>query len=306
MNKQKDVNIKERAVYEPSVVLLAHTPNPDKIVASSAKLCYSPVGVSEIAKNLIEDDAEKFLKTLVNIGHESPVEHVSFTFAIENVSRSLTHQLVRHRIASYSQQSQRYVKEQQFKYIVPQEISKSKIAKLEYIKHMEETQMKYDLIANQLILEDIVENYKGLLEKTILLHNDYWSLDLKNTDEELENLIESFNVYNPDFQEILHQMMEDESKLFLKIEKKAIENARYVLPNAAETKIVVTMNARSLLNFFSLRCCNRAQDEIRNLADKMLMEVKSVAPSLFKNAGAPCVRGICPEGAMSCGKPRKQ
>ena len=81
------------------------------------------------------------------------------------------------------------------------------------------------------------------------------------------------------------------------------EDARYVLPNAAETKIVATFNVRSLMNFFSLRCCNRAQWEIRQLAEKMLAECKKAAPVLFENAGPTCVsEGICREGAMSCGR----
>ena len=150
-----------------------------------------------------------------------------------------------------------------------------------------------------------MENYLDILKGIILSHNDYWNLDLKNIDEELEDLIESFNVYNLDFQELFNHLITDEAKLFLKAERKAIENARYVLPNATESKIVVTMNTRSLLNFFKLRCCNRAQDEIRDLADKMLIEVKAVAPNLFKNAGAPCVKGKCPESTMSCGNPRR-
>lgn len=76
-----------------------------------------------------------------------------------------------------------------------------------------------------------------------------------------------------------------------------------MLPNAAETKIVATFNVRSLMNFFSLRCCNRAQWEIRQLAEKMLAECKKAAPVLFENAGPTCVsEGICREGAMSCGR----
>lgn len=197
------------------------------------------------------------------------------------MSRSLTHQLVRHRIASYSQQSQRYVKENQFEFIVPERINKSEITKRVYLAHMVETQKKYDLITYQLMIEDLVENHRGTLEKVILSHNDYWCLDLEDINEELNGLIEKFNIYNPDSQELLTQLMKINRKLYLKVEKRAIENARYILPNACETKIVVTMNARSLLNFFSLRYCNRAQDEIRNMADKMLAEVKKVAPNLL-------------------------
>jgi len=86
-----------------------------------------------------------------------------------------------------------------------------------------------------------------------------------------------------------------------KAEKLAIEDARFVLPNACETKMIVTMNARSLHNFFRHRCCSRAQWEIRALADEMLRLVYPVAPALFAAAGPSCVKGACPEGAMSCG-----
>ena len=96
------------------VKLLQYTPEPEKTIAAAAKLCYSPVGVDDILENLTDEGAEKFLNMLMSYGHMSPIEHVSFTFAVEGVSRSLTHQLVRHRIASYSQQSQRYVKLDQF------------------------------------------------------------------------------------------------------------------------------------------------------------------------------------------------
>ena len=81
------------------------------------------------------------------------------------------------------------------------------------------------------------------------------------------------------------------------------EDARYLLPNAAESKIVVTMNVRELLHFFSLRCCNRAQWEIRELAHRMLELARPTAPFVFAGAGAPCVRGACPEGKMTCGNP---
>lgn len=231
------------------VILLEHTPNPEKIIASAAKLCYSAVGVEEIMEDLDEDKTKKFLNMLVSLGHESPVEHVSFTFGIEGVSRTLTHQLVRHRIASYSQQSQRYVKLQQFEYIIPPEIEKNKKAKEIYINAMENSQKAYNE------LSDILKN--GYI---------------------------------------------DEGMTIQASEKKAIEDARYVFPNACETKIIATMNVRSLMNFFKHRCCNRAQWEIRALADEMLKEVKKVAPVLFENCGPSCLKGSCPEGKMTCGK----
>ena len=135
------------------VKLLEYTPNPEKVIASAAKLCYSAVGIDEIQQGLNEEKINKFLNTLMSYGHESPIEHVSFTFAVEGVSRSLTHQLVRHRIASYSQQSQRYVKLDQFEYIIPPEIEKNQEAKNIYIEAMKSDQKAYNSIAN--ILQEI-------------------------------------------------------------------------------------------------------------------------------------------------------
>lgn len=240
-----------------TVELLRYTPDGEKLIASAAKLCYSPVGVSQIEEDLDETKVDSFLSHLMDMGHESPIEHVNFTFGVEGVSRTLTHQLVRHRIASYSQQSQRYVKLNQFEYILPPSIEKNPKAKEVFINAMEEDQKYYD-------------------EITELLFNDY------------------YNGYLED------GLSEKESKR--KAEKEAIEDARYVFPNACETKIVFTMNTRSLLNFFSLRSCERAQWEIRELAFQMLKEVKKVYPILFKNAGPSCVKGPCPEGVMTCGK----
>ncbi|MDW8800196.1 FAD-dependent thymidylate synthase [Clostridium sp. A1-XYC3] len=231
------------------VKLMEYTPNPEKVIASAAKLCYSASGIDQIQENLQDERAEKFLNMLMSYGHESPVEHVSFTFAVEGVSRSLTHQLVRHRIASYSQQSQRYVKLEQFEYIIPPEIEKNSETKEIFISAMKDSQQAYSQLTN--ILKD----------------------------KYLKNGIEP-----------------------LAAEKMAIEDARYVFPNACETKIIFTMNARSLMNFFRHRCCNRAQWEIRELANEMLIQVKKVAPVLFSKCGPSCVTGMCPEGKMTCGK----
>lgn len=239
------------------VKLLRYTPDGEKLIASAAKLCYSPVGVDEIEKKLEEEEVSRFLENLINIGHESPIEHISFTFAAEGVSRSLTHQLVRHRIASYSQQSQRYVKLDQFEYIIPEEIEKRPEAKEIFINAMEEDQKVYDELVN-------------------ILKKDY----------KKKFIAEGMS----------------EKKANREAEKKSIEDSRYVFPNACETKIVFTMNARTLLHFFKLRTCNRAQWEIRNMATEMLKEVKKVYPIVFKNAGPGCLIGPCPEGKMSCGK----
>ena len=229
------------------VALLNSTINPELLIATAAKLCYSPSSIEELKKKQTEEGIEKFLNMLMSYGHQSPIEHVSFTFAVEGVSRSLSHQLVRHRIASYSQQSQRYVKLNQFDYIVPPAINNNEKCKEIYVNAMKNIQRDYNIITDYLI--------KGYLEQ---------GLDKKVA------------------------------------EKKAIEDARYLFPNACETKIILTMNARSLMNFFNHRCCNRAQWEIKALANEMLKQVKKVAPTLFKNAGAPCRKGYCPEGKMQC------
>lgn len=239
------------------VELLRYTPDGEKLIASAARLCYSPVGISQIEENLKEERVDSFLQMLVDLGHESPIEHVSFTFGVEGVSRSLTHQLVRHRIGSYSQQSQRYVKLDQFEYIIPPAIAQSKEAKALFVKAMEEDQKYYDEITEILFKK----HYDRLIGEG-----------------------------------------KKEKEARRAAEKEAIEDARYIFPNACETKIVFTMNARSLLNFFRLRCCNRAQWEIRELAINMLKLVKEVYPTLFKNAGPGCLKGPCPEGSMTCGK----
>ena len=200
----------------------------------AARLCYSAAGAEELAEKMTDEQVEKLVDKIIQMGHASTMEHVSFTFGIEGVSRVLTHQLVRHRLASYSQQSQRYVAEHDFEYILPPSIAERPEAS---------------------------ERFKALMENIQQAYNDLVEAGVPK------------------------------------------EDARYVLANATETKIVVTMNARSLMHFFNLRCCNRAQWEIRELAYKMLAEAKAVAPLLFKNAGASCVAtGHCPEGAMTCGK----
>ena len=242
------------------VTLLTHTPDPEKIIAAAAKLCYSESGVENILEGLDEEKCEKFLDMLMSLGHQSPIEHVTFTFGIEGVSRSLLAQITRHRIASYSVKSQRYVKEGMFEYITPPEIEGNEAAKELFIKTMEQDQKAYDELTE------------------ILFEKHYADMVAGGMDEKAAKKA---------------------------AEKKAIEDARFVLPNACETKMVVTMNARSLMNFFHHRCCTRAQWEIRDLADEMLSLVKEVAPTLFKKAGPSCVAGPCPEGKMTCGSAQK-
>ncbi|MCR3921103.1 MAG: FAD-dependent thymidylate synthase [Firmicutes bacterium] len=215
------------------VTLLAHTPEPEKIVAAAARLCYSPDGIDVLLDGLTEEKSKRFLDKLVEMGHLSPIEHVSFTFAVEGVSRTLSHQMVRHRIGSYSQKSQRYVGEDAFDYIVPPSVAANDEAQQIFVEQMEKIRTAYQTL-----------------------------------------------------RQLVHQ-----------------EDARYVLPNACETKFIFTMNARSLHNFLKLRCCNRAQWEIRALAEAVYAEVKKVAPTLFSSAGPACVsEGTCPEGKMTCGQ----
>ena len=270
------------------VKIIAHTPEPDKVVAQAGKLCYSAVGVDEITQKLTEEEIARYVNMLASIGHESPLEHVSFTFAIEGISRACTHQIVRHRIASYSQQSQRYVKLEQFEYIIPPAIEKNPEAKRIFIETMERDQKAYDELVD-LLLEDI------LIDKHAA---DYGSC-IKEVLKENPDAV-------PDRSKVLDLYAEKFFEDYRKAEKQAIEDARYVFPNACETKIVITMNARSLLHFFNVRCCNRAQWEIREMATEMLKECKKIAPALFKKAGPDCVYGKCGEGKMSCKHPRKE
>ena len=240
-----------------NVKLIAHTALPEKVVAAAAKLCYSDTGAMDLMEDLTDEKAGKFVEMLGTIGHQSPIEHASFTFAIEGVSRTLLAQITRHRIASFSVQSQRYVKLTHFAYVTPPEIA----AVPEALALFDET------------MQNCVESYRKLTEILEARH----------------------------FADFMAQgLPEKEAKR--RAEKKAIEDARFVLPNAAETKMVMTMNARELLHFFRLRCCNRAQWEIRALAKAMVAEVYPVAPALFAHAGPSCVSGSCPEGKMSCGK----
>lgn len=241
----------------PKVMLLAHTPAPEKAVACAAKLCYSSSDITGLRDGLTDDKAASFVEMLSEIGHESPIEHASFTFGIEGVSRSFLAQMTRHRMASYSVKSQRYVVEGSFEYVIPPEIAADDEALEIYKKNMRRDQEDYDRLT-----EILTEKHKSAF------------------------LAEG----------------KDEKTAARLAQKKAIEDARFVLPNACETKMVVTMNARSLHNFFKHRCCNRAQWEIREVANQMLALVSEVAPELFKKAGPPCLYGTCPEGKMSCGK----
>ncbi len=239
------------------VTLIEHTPDPEKVAATAAKLCYSSSDIVSLKDGLSEDKTAAYIDMLMSLGHESVFEHVYFTFGIEGISRACSHQLVRHRIASYSQKSQRYVNENAFEFITPPEIEKIPEAVNEYNRLMDEIQEGYEKIAKLL-----TEKHK----------NDFIAQGL------------------------------NEKESLSKARKKANEDARFVLPNACETKIIVTMNVRSLFNFFRHRCCNRAQWEIRAVANEMLKLCRQQAPNIFRNAGPSCLAtGKCPEGKMSCG-----
>ena len=213
------------------VKLMAYTPNPDYTCGLAASVCTDYQG-----------DPIKALRGALNSGHESVAEHAVFTFTISGVSRALLAQLTRHRIASFSVQSQRYVYQgDQFEYVTPPKI----------MALGENTALKY-----QIQMRTIAAWYK---EWVALLGGD----------------------------------------------EAAKEDARFVLPNACCTTLEMTMNARELLHFFSLRCCNRAQWEIRAMANEMLQRCKEKAPVIFAHAGPGCVRGNCPEGAKSCKNQRK-
>ena len=239
------------------VQLIAHTNDPEKTIAAAAKLCYSDAHIETLLDGLTPEKTEAFLQRLNDVGHASPIEHASFTFGIEGVSRTFLAQVTRHRIGSFSVQSQRYVRLEDFRYVIPPEIEAIPEAKEAFIASMNEDAKRYlDLVQK---LED---GHTARL--------------------------------------MAEGMPEKQARA--KASKQANEDARFVLPNACETKMVVTMNARSLQNFFHLRCCSRAQWEIRQLAEEMFKLVYPVAPHIFAKSGPACVSGPCPEGKMTCGK----
>jgi len=226
-----------------AVTLLAHTPDPDRAVAAAGRLCYAPVSAAELTETMSDDDVARLVRGLVASGHHSALEHASFTFAVDGVSRACTHQLVRHRVASYNQQSQRYVNfSHGDAFVVPPSVAANHEAEEVFVRAMSHAREAYD----QLVELGMAE---GRSRESVQ------------------------------------------------------EDARFVLPNAAESKIVVTMNARELRHFFAVRCCNRAQWEIRALAWELRGLVTRLAPALFFKSGPGCLYGTCPEGKMTCGKP---
>lgn len=276
-----------------NVKLIGHTIDPELVIATAGKLCYSPSNIEDLMKKQTPESIERFVNMLVSMGHESPLEHASFTFAIEGVSRSLTHQLVRHRIASYSQQSQRYVRENQFDYIIPDDIKNNAFLKRIYQKQMEDVQILYDEMVNDLIHDYVYDdvNYGKYLDKQIK--------KLKIEPKEFYLWCDQWFMSS----EFIQELKNSYKKLYSVLEKKAIENARYIFPNACETKIICTMNLRTLINFCHHRCCRRSQDEIHKLAWTMVEEIEKVSPLLAKCLGASCQFGACPEGDMCCMMP---
>jgi len=215
------------------VQLLTHTPNPEQVVAAAARLCYADSSIEQLLGQA-PLQAARLLQKILDLGHFSVLEHASFSFGIEGISRACSHQLVRHRIASFSQQSQRYVSHNQpFAAVVPESIGERQELLLRFEKHMQDTH----------------ELYRDMLAAGI-----------------------------------------------------PAEDARFVLPNASATKLVMTMNARELRHFYALRCCRRSQWEIRAMAKEMLRLARQAAPLLFADAGPGCLHGPCPEGAMTCGE----
>lgn len=228
------------------VALLTHTPDALALIYAAFRQCYHTGFVGDMWPKLTDGEITpekqaEFISGVMASGHVSPIEHVTFSFAVEGVSRALTHQLVRHRIASYSQQSQRYVDGSNFDYILPPKIAALPEARERFSRCIDEIGAAY---------------------------------------REIKKLLE----------EAGHD--------------KAKEDARFLLPQAAETRIVLTMNCRSLLNFFEHRCCSRAQWEIRALAQAMLKECRKVLPAVFMSAGARCEKlRYCPEGErFTCGR----
>ncbi len=221
------------------VVLIRHTLSPEEAVALGAKLCYARTDIASLTEKITRQNQEAFIERLKNMGHESIFEHASFTFGIEGVSRVLLAQLTRHRIASFSVQSQRYVSyEDGFGYIIPPRIA---------------------ALGN-----DAVQKYHEQMS--------------------------TMEGWYTEWQQALGASGES-----------ANEDARFVLPNACETRVLMTMNVRELFHFFRLRMCNRAQWEIRDMATEMHRLCMDVAPALFGDAGPACLRGKCPEGEKSCG-----
>ncbi|MDR3022322.1 MAG: FAD-dependent thymidylate synthase [Clostridiales bacterium] len=237
-NASENQNILSRQV-KGIARLIRYTDNPENTVAMAAKLCYSSLDAESLIENVNAKDNAKFIRGLTAMGHLSPFEHASFVFSLEGVSRSLLAQITRHRLASFSVRSQRYVSEERFGYVIPPSI--------------------------EALGEQAKKKYQSQMDTMLTWYREWQS--------ELGDNAESSN-----------------------------EDARFVLPNAAETKMILTMNARELLHFFALRGCERAQWEIRDIAWQMMRQTLAVAPNIFARSGPGCTFGYCTEGKFNCGK----
>lgn len=240
VNERETKNYKDKIMQvKGKAELIRYTSNPESTIAAAARLCYSSDCADKVVSDSDEKDNAKYIAMLRKLNHLSPFEHASFTFSITGVSRAFLAQITRHRIASFSVRSQRYVSESEFNYIIPPAI--------------------------EALGKDAVKTYVEQMETCMRWYGDW--------QEKLGGAKESSN-----------------------------EDARFILPNACETQMIVTMNARELMHFFSLRCCNRAQWEIRDVAWQMLEAVLKVAPNVFGSSGPSCVDGSCSEGKKSCGR----
>ena len=272
----------------PSVMLLSHTPNPERVIAAAAKLCYSTKNPEELYQDLSDEDISKFIKRLMQMNHFSPFEHATFTFGITNMSRSCLAQITRHRIASFSVKSQRYVDYRKNPVaLIPIDIRGTESEEA-FKKATAEEFERYSEMVDTLMYEHM---YSFIVENE---HLTGFHIDLNDPNVDKAEFVKYFQMNFSSTQ------FDKEWKRFEKI---AFENARALLPNSAATSMILTMNVRALFEFFNKRCCNRAQDEIRHVAWDMLRLVQGGSSDIFENAGPECLRGACPERGMSCGKP---
>ena len=186
------------------VELIAITPDPQSVIEQAGRTCY-------LSFDKIDDDSSAgFIQRLLKMGHESPLEHAYATFRVSNCSRAMTHQLVRHRLMAVSQQSQRYVDEEGFTYVVPESMP-------------------------------------------------------------------------AEFVDDFHQDMQTIQQMYHKWRDRGLlkEDARFVLPNACTSEIVVSADFREWRHIFKLRTSPKAQWEIRKACLAMLAILKARAPDCF-------------------------
>lgn len=309
-------------IRKPTVKLLSYTNDPERVVAAAARTCYSNDDPVDIFNKLSDEDIKKAISNLP-ASHTSPFEHASFTFAISNVSRTLLAQITRHRIATFSVKSQRYVNTiKDFRPYLPKEILYDPDAMRIYNAAIDKVIVAYNDIQDELVChymkENVITGFDPFTREQLTNASRLWYNDPTFTPVFNEAFIEdSLNrlkiarekyIANKDKEDTSSYWNSDCEALwkrYVEYRRKAGENARYILPNACNTSMVMTMNAGSLMHFFRLRCCNRAQEEIRELAWMMREEVMTVAPAIFDGRSGPAclVDGKCSEGKMTCGVP---